>query len=51
MCGHFLKRLPMSAIQHDGDGADRLGRAIATVFIVALALMFLYGYLAPFVFG
>jgi len=33
------------------DGAERLGRAIADVLIVALALPFIYGYLGPFVFG
>lgn len=33
------------------DWADRIGRHIATIFIVAFALMFAYGYLGYFISG
>ena len=51
MCGQFFNRLAMRVIEHDGSAADRLGRAISTVFLVVLALFFIYGYLGPYVFG
>ncbi|MFN3657401.1 MAG: hypothetical protein ACK4UO_09140 [Pseudolabrys sp.] len=31
------------------NGADRLGKAIANVFLALLALLFIYGYVVPLV--
>ena len=35
----------------DKDFVDRLGRSLADIFVVLLALFFLYGYLGQLLFG
>lgn len=40
----------MNAPQYEGDGADRVGRAISSVFVVLLAALFAYGFVWPIFF-
>jgi hypothetical protein len=37
--------------ENQDDIADRIGKAIATVFVILLLAMFAYGYLAPYLSG
>ena len=34
-----------------GESAERIGKAVSTIFLVALLAMFAYGYLQPLVSG
>jgi len=34
-----------------GESAERIGKAVSTIFLVALVALFAYGYLRPLVSG
>ncbi len=36
-------------MEHDEDGAERIGKAVSILFLIALTALFAFGYLRPLV--
>ena len=38
-------------MDHGGESAERIGKTVSTIFLIALLALFAYGYLRPLVAG